>query len=125
MDPNRKTAQLGMPLPFVKHPTAYLSGHHVNTSRRILQQTALGRGGDCRGDRGGISSGVLLEEHTQRLSNGKHFLPKRVKEMPGRLTHQFLLDLLCTSIELHVILMSQKASRNEQNRGCLQCLMNS
>ena len=28
--------------------------------------------------------------------------------------YQFLLDLLCTSVELHVILMSQKASRNEK-----------
>lgn len=38
-------------------------------------------------------------------------------------THQFLLDLLCSSIELHIILLSQKASKNEQNMGCLQCLI--
>lgn len=37
-------------------------------------------------------------------------------------TYQLLLDLLCSSIELHIILMSQKASKNEQNIGCLQCL---
>ena len=29
-------------------------------------------------------------------------------------TYQFLLDLLCASIELHIILMSQEASRNEK-----------
>lgn len=48
------------------------------------------------------------------LSNGKHVFQKRVIETLSLQAHQFLLDLLCTSMELYIILMSQKASKNEE-----------
>lgn len=71
----------------------------------------------------GAAPGSLTLCSALMLSHGERAFLKRVKETTGcLLTHQFLLDLLCSSTELHIILMSQEASKNERDRGCLQCL---
>lgn len=42
---------------------------------------------------------------------------KGEKQQAVSQAHQLLLDLLCASAELHVVLMSQKASTKERNIG--------
>lgn len=84
------------------------------------KQTTLGRGRDYRGWSVGKSlCSTSISYQDTLLSNGKRVFQKKVKETLSLQTHQFLLDLLCTSMELHIILMSQKASKNEQNMGRL------
>lgn len=111
---------------FLKTTTSldvYVCAH---LSRRVPAKTdAPGESGDCRGWPGASHFAFPSYQGTVHLllSKGKRAFRKSERNSGSLQTHQLLLDLLRTSVELHVILMSQKASKNRQNIGWHQHLI--